>query len=69
MGHLWKSVGREWHVPRRSVNNAEIASMHLQFDYTTIWIIVAAMTYFDFVIGIGVGSESLLSLLYSYGIS
>lgn len=26
------------------------------FDYCTIWIIVIAMTYFDFVVGIGVGS-------------
>lgn len=25
------------------------------FDYTVIWIIVVTMTYFDFVVGIGVG--------------
>lgn len=29
------------------------------FDYSTIWIIILAMTYFDFVVGIGVGSKFL----------
>lgn len=29
------------------------------FDYFTIWIIVIAMTYFDFVVGIGVGSKHI----------
>jgi SulP family sulfate permease len=31
------------------------------FDYSTIWIIIIAMTYFDFVVGIGVGSKCLLT--------
>lgn len=32
------------------------------FEYTTIWIIVLAMTYFDFVVGIGVGSKPAIRL-------
>lgn len=28
------------------------------FEYINIWIIILSMTYFDFVVGIGVGSKS-----------